>query len=78
LACRGNYSEGGEAPEQATIRGCGYPIPAGAAPPLEVLTARLDGALGSLTWWVTTCPCTTGIRNSVDLSPFHPNHLMIL
>jgi len=26
------------------------------APSLEVLKARLDGALGSLSWWVATSP----------------------
>jgi len=27
------------------------------APSLEVLKARLDGALGSLSWWGAACLC---------------------
>jgi len=34
-----------------------YPI---YAPPLEVLKARLDGALGSLIWWVAALPMAGG------------------
>jgi len=30
------------------------------APSLEVLKARLDGALGSLSWWVVTLPMAGG------------------
>jgi len=36
--------EGAEAPAQAAQRSCG-------APSLQALKARLDGALGSLSWW---------------------------
>jgi len=38
-------SEGGEALVQVAQRSSG-------APSLEVFEARLDGALGSLSWWV--------------------------
>jgi len=30
------------------------------APSLEVLKARLDGALGSLSWWVAALPMERG------------------
>jgi len=36
--------EGAEALAQAAQRSCG-------APSLQALKARLDGALGSLSWW---------------------------
>ena len=41
--------EGAEAPAQAAQRSCG-------APSLQALKARLDGALGSLSWWWQPCP----------------------
>jgi len=38
---------GGEALEQVSQRGCGYPS-------LEAFKARLDGILGSLIWQLAT------------------------
>jgi len=32
------------------------------APSLELLKARLDGALGSLSWWVATLPMARGLE----------------
>jgi len=39
-------------------------LPSGAvgAPSLEVFKARLDGALGSLTWWVADLPMAVGLE----------------
>ena len=31
-------------------------------PSLEVSKARLDGALGSLSWWVAALPTATGLE----------------
>ena len=32
------------------------------APSLEAFKARLDGALGSLIWWMATLPITVGFE----------------
>jgi len=46
-------------------------------PSLEVLKARLDEALGSLTWWLATLP-TAGRWNWVILkAPSNPSHSVI-
>ena len=45
------YSDAGEA--RAAQRNCG-------APSLEAFEARLDGALGSLSWCVTALPTAEG------------------
>jgi len=47
------YTEGSETLAQASQRAVG-------APSLEVLKARLDGALGSLSWWVAALPTAWG------------------
>ena len=63
------YSVGGEALEQVAQEAMD-------APSLEVPTARLEGAPGSLTWWETPRP-----RKQLELDdlqgPFQPNHFKI-
>ena len=44
-----SFCKCGEALVQADQRSCGCPIPGD-------FKARLDGALGSLTWWVAALP----------------------
>ena len=46
------YSEGGEVN----------------APSLEVLKARLDGALGTESWWVVTLPMAGGLELGWNLT----------
>jgi len=45
------------------------------APSLEVLKAKLDGALVSLSWWVATSPRqgfgTVGLRGPFQPKPFY-------
>jgi len=54
------------------------PSEAVGAPPLEVLKARLDGALGNLSWWVSALPMA-GDWNWVSCKvPSSPNHSAIL
>ena len=38
------------------------PREAAAVPPLEVVNGWLDGALGSLSWWVAALPMAGGLK----------------
>ena len=49
---------------------CGLPREVVYAPSLEVLKVRLDGALGSLTWWVATLPMAGGLELDYHEDPF--------
>jgi len=40
------------------------------APPLEAFKAKLDGALGSLIWWVATLPMVGVLKLENLYSPF--------
>ena len=55
---------------QAAQRSCG-------APSLEALKARLDGALGSLSWWGAALPMAVGWSLMTFNAPFNPNHSVI-
>ena len=46
-------------------------------PSLEVLKARLDGALGSLSWWLVISPGQEDWDWVNFNVPFNPNHSMI-
>jgi len=48
------------------------------APSLEVFKARLDGALGSLSWWVATLPMAGHWGWMGFKVPSNPIHSMIL
>ena len=48
------------------------------APSLEVLKARLDGALGSLGWWEVSLPMAGDWNWVVFRVPSNPNHSVIL
>jgi len=48
------------------------------APSLEVLKARLDGTLGSLSWWGAALPMTEGWKWMVFEVPSNLIHSMIL
>lgn len=48
------------------------------APSLEVLKARLDGALGSLVWWDVSLPMAGGWDWVVFKVPSNPKHSLIL
>jgi len=48
------------------------------APSLEGFKARLHGALGSLSWWVTILPTAQGWNWMILKVPSNPNHPMIL
>ena len=70
---RGNlfYSGGDEALAQ-------LPNEAMGAPSLEAFKARLDGVLGSLSWWVAALPMA-GYQNCVGFKvSSDPNHSVIL
>lgn len=45
------------------------------APSLEVLKARLDGALGNLVWWEVSLPMAGGWNQGIFKIPSNPNHL---
>ena len=47
------------------------------APSLEVLKARLDGALGSLSWWVAALSIAGGLQLGDLCDPFQPKPSMI-
>jgi len=47
-------------------------------PPLEALKARLDGALGSLIWWVSALPVSGGWNWMIFEILSSLNHSMIL
>ena len=48
------------------------------APSLEVLKARLDGTLGSLSWWVAALLMAMGWDCMVFKVPSNLSHFMIL
>ena len=48
------------------------------APSLEVLKARLDGALGSLSWWEVSLLMTGDWNQTIFKVPSNLNHSMIL
>jgi len=48
------------------------------SPSLEVLKARLDGALGSLSWWAVALPTAWCSYWMSFKFPSNPSHLMIL
>jgi len=57
-------------------RGTGTSCPENVdTPSLEMLKARLNGALGSLSWWVATLPMELGRLFKV---PSNPRHSMII
>ena len=51
---------------------------AASTPSLEVLKARLDGALGSLIWWVAALPMAGGWHWVGFKVPFNPNNPVIV
>jgi len=46
-------------------------------PSLEVLKARLDGALGNLVWWEVSLPMGGGWSEMVFRVPSNPSYSMI-
>jgi len=48
------------------------------APSLEVLKARLDGALGSLSWWVAAMTTAGGWNQMIFKVPSNPSYSIIL
>jgi len=46
-------------------------------PSLEVLKARLDGALGSLVWWVAALPMTKDWDEVGFKVPSNPNSMIL-
>lgn len=48
------------------------------APPLEVFEARLDGALGILSWWLATGPMHRGWNEMIFNAPSNPSCSMTL
>lgn len=55
-------------------------LPRGAvdAPSLEVLKAGLDGALGTLGWWLAALPMASSWNWVVFKLPTNPSHSVIL
>jgi len=53
--------------EQVAQGGCGCPILS-----LEAFQARLDVALGSLVWWLTTLHIAGGLKLNDHCGPFQP------
>jgi len=51
---------------------------AAGAPSVEALKARLDGALGSLSWWEAALPMAEGWGWLGCELPSNPNHSRIL
>ena len=45
---------------------------------LEVLKARLDGALGNLVWWKVSLPMAESWNRMHFRVPSNPNHSVIL
>ena len=58
------HTEGGDALEQ--------PKEVVDAPSLEPFKARLDVALGSLVWWLTTLHIAGGLKLDHHCGPFQP------
>ena len=50
----------------------GLPKEAVDAPSLEAFKARLDGALGSLVWWLASLPAAEGLVQDGVKGPFQP------
>ena len=50
----------------------GLPKEAVDAPSLEAFKARLDGALGSLVWWLASLPAAGGLERDGVKGPFQP------
>ena len=45
---------------------------------LEMFKARLDGALGSLVWWIAVLPMAVDWSCMIFKVPFNPSHSVIL